>query len=231
MQLLARESIRAQRLDDDDAIDLPCLNRKLVAILMADVVAFSRLVQEDERGTLAALNEARRTITTLASRHCGRVVDTAGDSVLAEFPSVVGAVAAAIAFQAKLARTSPTLKFRIGIHLGDVIAEDDGTLFGDGVNLAARLQSLAAPGGILISRAVYDEVRGKLPIEFRSRGRYSLKNIRGSVPCFEVVPSGNSARRPGTWPWSWYRTRPLVWQTLGAVAAAAIVAIAVTCLV
>jgi adenylate cyclase len=169
----------------------PCKNRKLAAIVMADAVAFTRLVQDDERGTLAALHQARRLIATLASVHCGRVVDTAGDSILAEFPSVVGAVAAALAFQDQLAAAGTMLKFRIGVDLGDVIAEDDGTLFGDGVNRAARLQSLADAGGILVSRTVFQEVRGRLPVEFRSRGRNQLKNMRQSIACFEVIRPAN----------------------------------------
>lgn len=213
--------------NDDDA---PSRNRKLAAIMMADAVSFSRLVQEDERGTLTVLRDARQVIATIVSGHSGRVVDTAGDSVLAEFPSIVGAVAASIALQAELARSAQPLRFRIGIHLGDIIAEADGTVFGDAVNLAARLQSLASPGGILVSRAAYEQVRGKLPISFRSRGRYSLKNIRGSVLCFEVSPSAGSEKQVPRSSWTSLGNAAWIWHGLGVAAVAGVVAAAAACL-
>jgi adenylate cyclase len=180
------------RLPEDTTIvdQPPCRDRKLAAILMADAVAFTQRVQDDERGTLAALQAARRLMARLAATHCGRVVDTAGDSMLLEFPSAVGAVAAAQAFQTRLAAMGADLAFRIGIDLGDVIAERDGTIFGDTVNRAARLQSLAEPRTVLVSRTVREEVNGRLPAAFHPRGRHRLKNMRQSMSCFEVTDAG-----------------------------------------
>lgn len=221
---------RPSRPDAASPAALPCQSRRLAAILMADVVGFAALVQDDERGTRAALHEARATMRALAARHCGRIVDTAGDSILAEFPSVVGAVLAATAFQSAIDGAAGALRFRIGIHLGDVIAEDDGSLFGEAVNVAARLQSRADPGGILVSRSVFEEVRGKLPIALRSRGRYSLRNIRGAVPCFAVVRPGDPATRWGglAWPsgWRW----PVPWRSVIPVGAVGVAALTVACI-
>ena len=166
-------------------------NRRLAAILMSDAVGFSRLVQDDETGTLAALRAARRTMAQIAFQYGGKIVGGAGDSILIEFPSVLAAVAAAIEFQTRIAQQNAAppphvaLEFRIGIHLGDVIAEQD-TILGDNVNLAARLQSTAESGGILVSRAVYDEVKGKLPITLRPRGRLRLKNLSDFTAGFAV---------------------------------------------
>ena len=166
-------------------------NRRLAAILMSDAVGFSRLVQDDETGTLGALRAARRAMAQIASGYSGRIAGGAGDSILAEFPSTLAAVAAAIDFQTWIAQQnrapSPcvALEFRIGIHIGDVVAEE-GTILGDNVNLAARLQSTAEIGGILISRAVYDEIKGKLPVTFRPRGRLRLKNLSEFVASFDV---------------------------------------------
>ena len=175
-------------------------NRRLTAILLTDAVSFSRHVQDDEAGTLDALRAARRAMTQIASHYRGRIDGGAGDSILAEFPSALTAVAAAVDFQTRIAQQNGAppphvaLKFRIGIHLGDVIAEED-TILGDNVNVAARLQSSADIGGILISRAVYDDVRGKLPLTFRPRGRLRLRNLSEFVASFDVEWEKPSSKR------------------------------------
>ena len=184
-------SVPDQQPDSDDPTDTIYRNRRLTAILMTDAVGFSRRMQDDEGGTLAALRASRRAMAQIASQYCGRIDGGAGDSILAEFPSALAAVAAAVDFQTRITQQNSApppcvaLEFRIGIHLGDVIAEE-GTILSDNVNLAARLQSAAETGGILISRAVYDEVRGKLPITFRPRGRLRLKNLSEFVASFDV---------------------------------------------
>ena len=133
------------------------MERRLAAILAADVVGYSRLMGEDEAGTITALNECRSIFRDRIESHRGRVVDTAGDSVLAMFDSVVEAVQCAGEVQTELGARNEDLPddrrmlFRIGINLGDVIVQDDGTIYGDGVNVAARLESLAEPGSICIS--------------------------------------------------------------------------------
>src|SRR6185295_12430831 len=128
-------------------------HRKLAAILSADAVAYARLMADDEAETLRALNESRALFRKCIEGHGGRVVDTAGDSILAEFPSAVEAVASAVETQQEFATRNAQLAehrrmhFRIGINLGDVIEQEDGTIYGDGVNVAARVQTLAQPGG------------------------------------------------------------------------------------
>ncbi len=143
--------------------------RRLAAILSADVVGYSRLMGANEEATVTALAESRRIFRDAIAER-GRVVDTAGDSVLAEFASVVEAVRAALAIQDALAERNAALAdqhrmhFRIGVNLGDVIGHDDGTIYGDGVNVAARLESLAEPGGICLSEAAHMQVEGKLDV-------------------------------------------------------------------
>jgi adenylate cyclase len=137
----------------------------------------------DERGTIAALDAARGVFRTQIESNGGRVIDTAGDSVLAVFDTAAGAVRAALAVQENL---GPALRFRIGVHLGDVMEKPDGTIYGDGVNIAARLQSLAEPGGILISDAVQGAVRGKIAASFADQGEQSVKNIAAPVRAYRV---------------------------------------------
>ena len=153
---------------------------RLMAILAADAAGYSRLMAADDLATLAALDAAREVFRSQVRAFQGRVVDTAGDSVLAAFPSAQGAVAAALAVQRELggstAATEP-LRFRVGVHLGDVIEKADGTVYGDGVNIAARLQALAAPGGIVVSQAVLDVVNKRLPVPVADLGLHSVKNI------------------------------------------------------
>ena len=161
------------------------------ASLAADVVGYSRLMTLDESATVAALDTARLTFRVQIEASRGRVVDMAGDSVLAVFDSATGAVSAALAVQEALesaARTMPDerrMRFRIGVHLGDVIEKPDGTIYGDGVNLAARLQGLAAPGGIAVSDAVQGAIRNRLSLTFVDRGESDVKNM-GALHWYEL---------------------------------------------
>src|SRR6266700_1338865 len=159
------------------------MERRLTAILAADVVGYSRLMGNDEAGTLAALKKIRTDlIDGKIAEHQGRVVKLTGDGILAEFPSVVSAVACAVEMQRTIrernADTPPDqrIEFRIGVNLGDVIVEGDD-IYGDGVNVAARLEALAEAGGICVSAIVHDQVQGKLDCDFEDIGKQSLKNI------------------------------------------------------
>jgi class 3 adenylate cyclase len=164
--------------------------RRLAAILAADVVGYSRLMGLDEAGTAQAVREHRAAADPLIAEHGGRVVKTAGDGVLIEFASVVGAVECAIALQHLAAERNAAVaadrrpEWRIGVHLGDVLIEGDDIL-GDGVNIAARLAGIAEPGGICISEDAFRQVRGKVEVEFADLGEQTLKNI--SRPLRESV--------------------------------------------
>ena len=166
--------------------------RKLVAVLCADVVGFSRLMGEDEAATYDALKRLRRAIDPVISRHAGRIVSTAGDGLLADFASVVDALSCAVEIQRIAtelnADAAPErhLKLRIGVNLGDVIVADDADLYGDGINVAARLQALAAPGGICLSQTVYDQVKNKLLLDYRFVGAQRVKNIADPVRVYAV---------------------------------------------
>ena len=172
--------------------------RKLAAILSADAVGFSRQMHRDEAGTHARLQSCREIIDRLVAEHDGRIVGSAGDSVLADFPSVVEALTCAVDIQQALREHNtalpPELKleFRIGINLGDVIIHGED-IYGDGVNVAARLQQLAEPGGILVSRTVHNHVRGKLDLTFESLGEHQVKNIPEPVAVFRVCLDGSRA--------------------------------------
>jgi adenylate cyclase len=174
-------------------MEAPPLERKLVAILAADVEGYSRLMEIDEEGTLATLSAHRAITDELIAHHAGRIFNTAGDSVLAEFASVFAAVDCAIDIQRELAvanrplDNARRLRFRIGINVGDVMVKD-GDIFGDGVNIAARLEGLAEPGGICISRGVRDHIRHKLPHTFEDLGEQAVKNIAQPVRCFRLLP-------------------------------------------
>jgi adenylate cyclase len=169
----------------------------LTSILAADAAGYSRLMSENEEATLRTLTEHRLTIDALIGRHHGRIFGTAGDSVLAEFSSVVEAVQCAIDIQHELRSKNDALPparrmlFRIGVNLGDVMVRD-GDLFGDGVNLAARLQDVADPGGICISSAVYEQVRNKLTVAFDFLGRRSVKNFADVVPVYRLRLGGET---------------------------------------
>jgi adenylate cyclase len=166
--------------------------RKLAAILSADVKGYSRLMGEDEVGTLRTLTAYRKLIDARIAQHRGRIVGTAGDSVLAEFASVVDAVQCAVEMQTTLRRENATLpldrrmEFRIGINLGDVMVEGE-QIYGDGVNIAARMESLAEPGGICISGTVHEHTRNKLSLQYEDLGEQQVKNIAEPVRVWRVV--------------------------------------------
>jgi class 3 adenylate cyclase len=182
-------------------MEAPSLERKLVAILAADVEGYSRLMEIDEEGTLATLSAHRNITDELIAQHGGRIFNTAGDSVLAEFASVFSAVECAVDIQHELAAANRPiddarrLRFRIGINVGDVMVKD-GDIFGDGVNIAARLEGLAKPGGICISRGVRDQIRHKLPHRFEDLGEQAVKNIAQPVRCFRLLPSKGTPEPP-----------------------------------
>jgi adenylate cyclase len=175
------------------------VERRLAAILATDVVGFSRLMGEDEEGTLAALKALQRElIDPKVKEHCGRLVKTTGDGALVEFASVVDAVRCAVAVQRDLAERNTDIpaerriEFRIGINLGDIII-DEGDIYGDGVNVAARLEGLAEPGGICVSRVVRDQVRDKLDFGFEDLGEQRVKNIARPVRVYRVLIGGAPA--------------------------------------
>ena len=171
------------------------VQRRLAAILAADVVGFSRLMEQDETGTLARIKSLRsEVIEPHVAEHGGRVFKTTGDGFLVEFPSPVEAVECAVDIQKALSAIdaqvpSRGLHLRIGINLGDIIIEPDGNIYGDGVNVAARLKSLADPGGILISGKVFEEVRDKLSCDFRDWGEQIIKNIAKPVKAYSFISS------------------------------------------
>lgn len=174
------------------SVEAPPLERKLVAILAADIVEYSRLMHENEEHALATLSSHRAIIDGLIASARGEIAGTAGDSVLAEFNSVVDAVSCAIAIQQALARANAALPanrqmdLRIGINVGDVMVKD-GTIFGDGVNVAARLESLAAAGQICVTRGVRDHLRDRGEFEFEDLGEHTVKNIARPVRVFRVL--------------------------------------------
>jgi len=171
------------------------VQRKLTTILAADADGYSRVMETDEVGTLSALRTARGVFSQFIERHHGRIANTAGDGLIAEFPSVVEAVQCAIEVQRELSADAQSgLRFRIGIHLGDVMVDGDD-LLGEGVNLAARLQSMAEPGGILISQQVYDQVQKKLSVGFHYLGEKQPKNFAESVPVYSVGGSGSEVSK------------------------------------
>ena len=168
--------------------------RRLAAILAADVAGYSRLMRADEEGTLERLKALRRQlIDPKIGEHHGRIVKTTGDGLLAEFASVVDAVRCAAEVQRAMLDREPDLpderriRLRIGINLGDVIAEGDD-IFGDGVNVAARLEALAETGGICVSGTVRDHIRGKLPYPFEDRGEQNVKNIALPMRVYALRP-------------------------------------------
>ena len=165
--------------------------RKLAALLSADVEGYSRLMGEDEAATVQTITAYRSIIQALVQDHRGRVVDSPGDNILAEFPSVVDAVQCAVAIQRDLGvknaplRPERRMKFRVGINLGDVIVDGD-RIYGDGVNIAARMESLAAGGGICISGSVYEQVKGKMALRYEDLGTQFFKNIATPVRVYRV---------------------------------------------
>ena len=177
-------------------------NRKLAAILSADVVGFSRLMQDDDAATVTTLREYRSAIGRVIDRHKGRVVNAPGDNILAEFPSAVESVQCACEIQQVLKGRNLELaperrmEFRIGVNLGDVIEEEDGTIYGDGVNIAARMEALADAGGICIASSIYDAVEGKLDFGFDFLGEQQVKNIAKPVQVYRVRAERSAAATP-----------------------------------
>src|SRR5215469_5446878 len=168
------------------------MERRLAAILCADVYGYSRLMEEDEEATLRTLTCDRAIIDSLIEEHRGRFVNAAGDSVMAEFASVVEAVSCAVDIQRRLRTKNSELpparrmEFRIGVNLGDVLVESE-QIYGDGVNVAARLESLAEPGGICVSGVVQDQVSSKLGVNFADLGEQQVKNIAKPVRALRVL--------------------------------------------
>jgi TolB-like protein/class 3 adenylate cyclase/tetratricopeptide (TPR) repeat protein len=207
----------------------PRIERKLAAILAADVVGYSRLVGNDEAGTIARVKALRKEcLEPLVAEYHGRVVKLMGDGALVEFASTVDAVECAVAIQKGVAEREAgehedrRIAFRIGINIGDIILED-GDIYGDGVNVAARLEGLAEPGGICLARSVYNQVKGKLAVAFEPMGEHRVKNIAEPVETFRVALDGVAtapmAPRPSA-P-SWRATRWAV-PALGAILAFAV---------
>src|SRR6516164_7549627 len=167
------------------------VSRRLVAVFAADVEGYSRLMGADEVGTFKGLTERRAILDKLIGEHGGRIANTAGDSVLAEFGSAVDAVQCAVEAQTALAEANVSIapdhriSFRIGIHIGDVMVRT-GDLFGDGVNIAARLQTLANPGTVCISGATYEQVKKVLPLSFTDLGVQRVKNIQEPIRAYQV---------------------------------------------
>jgi adenylate cyclase len=190
MHRAAGEAIMAAMTDDK-------VKRRLTTVLCADVHGYSRLMEADEAGTLATLRRSRTAIAGLVERHDGRIVNTWGDAVIAEFASVVEAVQCAVEIQQEISNQEPDppelnrMRFRIGINLGDVMVEGDD-IYGDGVNIAARLQELAEPGGVVVSRTVYDQVHNKLPVGFDCLGQQPMKNV-APVVSYRVAMGGQAA--------------------------------------
>jgi class 3 adenylate cyclase/DNA-binding NarL/FixJ family response regulator len=173
-------------------VNEPSVRQRLTAILAADAAGFSRLMARDERATMAALDAARAVFRTQIEARQGRVIDMAGDSVLAVFETATGAVIAALAIQEHLSTQSCAVAhdrrmcFRIGLHLGDVFEKEDGTVYGDGVNVAARLQGLAEPGGVSVSDAVRGVVSGRVEATFADQGEQQFKNIARPIRAFAI---------------------------------------------
>jgi adenylate cyclase len=167
------------------------VERKLAAIFAADIAGYSRLMARDEVGTLARLKSCRAIIDGLIALHRGRIFNTAGDSVVADFASAVDAVQCAVAVQAAIATENASgtadepMHFRIGVHVGDVMVDGDN-LLGDGVNISARLEALAEPGAICVSAVVRDQVGNKLPLGFDDLGDQQIKNIAQAIRVYRV---------------------------------------------
>jgi len=187
--------------DSRDDASPPPLERRLATILAADVEGYSRMMGADEEGTVQTMRGHRTVFDALLKQHHGRVFNTAGDMILAEFPSAVEAVRCATEIQAALRTRNEHLPppqrmlFRMGINLGDVVVQD-GDLLGDGVNVAARIQTVAEPGGICISSSVHDQIQNKLSLQFRSLGDRSFKNIGQPVRTFSVVSGDGTGALP-----------------------------------
>lgn len=185
--------------------DTSSIKRRLAAILAADIAGYSRLMGEDEAATVRDLKGHQAVVLPLVARYGGRIIDTAGDGILAEFPSVINATECAIEIQTIMAARnegvpeSRRMRFRIGINLGDVI-HDESRIYGDGINIANRLEGIAEPGGICISRQVFDQVNRALRADFQALGPRTFKNIAQPVDVFAVVPLAADTRPGATTP-------------------------------
>ena len=203
------------------------VKRKLTAILSADVKGYSRLMGKDEAGTLQTLTTYKEVMAAFINQHHGRVVDAPGDNLLAEFASVVDALQCAVEIQKELKDLNSKLplprqmEFRMGINLGDVIEEED-KIFGDGVNIAARLETLSEPGGICISGTVHDHVKDKLPLRYEYLGKQTVKNIAEPIRVYRVLME--PASRISTWKRKglsyWKRVHPALKILIALIAAA-----------
>jgi adenylate cyclase len=209
------------------------VERHLAAILAADIAGYARLMGEDEEGTLTALRMWRREIADPRIReHRGRIVKTTGDGFLVEFASVVDAVHCAVEMQREMALRNATIpverriEFRVGINLGDIISEDRD-IYGDGVNVAARLEALAEPAGICISRVVRDQIRDKLPYAFEDMGEQQVKNIARPVRAYAMSAQAVAATAPSPAPAAWARTGVRRSYVVIAASVAAVLAIAI----
>src|SRR5262245_43119826 len=182
--------------------DPMAVSRRLVAVFAADVEGYSRLMGADEVGTLKALTERRAILDRFIGENGDRIANTAGDSVLAEFGSAVDAVQCAVDVQGALTEANSSLpadkriNFRIGIHVGDVMVRA-GVLFGDGVDIAARLQALAHPGGVCVSGATYEQVRKVLPVAFTDMGTQQVKNIEDPIRAYAARELAEAIRSAG----------------------------------
>src|SRR4030095_12942690 len=188
--------VRAQRPVMDEE---PSIQRRLAALLAADIAGYSRLMHEDEAPTGRDPHTPQSGILPLIGRHGGRIIDTAGDGIMAEFPSVIGATECAVEIQTVMAQRNEGVPesrlslFCSGINLGDVI-HDESRIYGDGINIAARLEALAEPGGVLVSNTVYDQIRGKLPVTFEDLGQRQVKNIEQPVWIYQIHLPGTSSK-------------------------------------
>jgi len=179
------------------------VKRRLTTVLCADVHGYSRLMEADEAGTMATLRRHRTAMAGLVERHDGRIVNTWGDAVIAEFASVVEAVQCAVEIQQEISSQEPEatpaqrMQFRIGINLGDVMVEGPD-IYGDGVNIAARLQELAEPGGIVVAGSVYEQVHNKLSVGFDHLGQQQMKNVAPVTTYRMAMAGGTIGRRSVT---------------------------------
>jgi adenylate cyclase len=181
--------------------EAPSTKRRLAAILAADIAGYSRLMGENEDATVRDLKRHQAVILPLIGHYGGRIIDTAGDGILAEFPSLIGAAECAVEIQTVMATRNSgvpehrRMLFRIGLNLGDVI--HDGTrIYGDGINVAARLEALAEPGGVLVSNTVHGQIRDKLPFTFEDLGEQQVKNIARPLRVYRVHGRGAPVERP-----------------------------------
>jgi class 3 adenylate cyclase len=177
--------------------------RKLAAILAADVVGYSRMMGEDEAGTARAVRERREAAAPILAAHGGRLFKTMGDGMLIEFPSIVSAVECALAMQRQMAERNAesadgkNMLYRIGAHVGDVLIEGDD-LLGNGVNIAARLEAIAEPGGVCVTSAAFEHLRGRIEAEFLDKGEKKLKNIAKPVRVYAVAPAQDASPTPAS---------------------------------